>query len=210
MIGRLTGKMLECAPGEVLLDVVGVGYKLQIPLSTYYALSSDSNKQISLHIHTHVREDALQLFGFASPEERSAFEMLLGISGVGPRVALAVLSGIGVDELAGAVETQDRGRLQRIPGVGKKTAERVLLELRDKMGDERPASATRVAGGHAVTGERPPYDDARRVRYDALSALTNLGYTPDRATRAVDGALEEMKEEVRLESLLKAALSRIR
>ena len=210
MIGRLTGRMLDFSPGEVLLDVAGVGYTLQIPLSTYYALSDNSKKQVSLHVHTHVREDALLLFGFASPEERAAFEMLLAISGVGPRVALAVLSGIGVSELASAVEAQDRGRLQKIPGVGKKTAERVLLELRDKMGDGRPPSAGTASGGLSARGARPARDEAQRVRYDALSALTNLGYTADRAGRAVDEALQGLQGEFRLESLLKAALSRIR
>jgi Holliday junction DNA helicase RuvA len=212
MIGRLTGRVADCSPGEVLLDVAGVGYSLQIPLSTYYTLSESSRKQVSLHVHTHVREDALQLFGFASREERTAFEMLIGISGIGPRVALAILSGIGVAELAGAVEAQDHGRLERIPGVGKKTAERVLLELRDKMGERARTAAGRGAAGPSAGGAMPPPGAGERLRYDALSALTNLGYTRDRAVRAVDDALGGMEEpeEVRLETLLKSALARIR
>jgi Holliday junction DNA helicase RuvA len=212
MIGRLTGRVADCSPGEVLLDVAGVGYSLQIPLSTYYTLSENSNKQVSLHVHTHVREDALQLFGFASREERTAFEMLIGISGIGPRVALAILSGIGVGELAGAVEAQDRGRLERIPGVGKKTAERVLLELRDKMGERARTAAGRAGSGLSGSGGEGPRGASERLRYDALSALTNLGYTRDRAARAVEDALDGMEEPetIRLETLLKSALARIR
>jgi Holliday junction DNA helicase RuvA len=204
MIGRLTGNVVECTPGLVILDVAGVGYSVQIPLSTFYALSETDSETVSLHVHTHVREDALQLFGFASPEERSAFELLIAISGVGPRLALAILSGIGVDELREAVAVRDRVRLQKIPGVGKKTAERVLLELRDKMAlEERAAHGLPAAarGGRGVAGEG--------VRKDAVSALVNLGYAKNVASRFVDEALEELGVEPDLEPLLKDALGRI-
>lgn len=205
MIGRLTGNLVECTPGLVILEVAGVGYSVQIPLSTFYALSEAGGEPVSLHVHTHVREDALQLFGFASPEERSAFELLIGISGVGPRLALAILSGIGVDELREAVALRDRLRLQKIPGVGKKTAERVLLELKDKMAIEELAAAAGSAA--AARGRLGEAGDG--VRKDAVSALVNLGYAKNVASRVVDEALEELSADPDLEPLLKDALARI-
>jgi Holliday junction DNA helicase RuvA len=204
MIGKLTGKLVECKPGRVILEVAGVGYAVQIPLSTFYVLSDSAQAPVSLHVHTHVREDALQLFGFASPEERSAFELLIGISGVGPRLALAVLSGIGVDELREAVALRDGARLQKIPGVGKKTAERVLLELQDRMAIEGVEAA---AGTAAAPGLRGAAGDG--LRKDAMSALVNLGYTRKLASRVVDAALEELGGDAELEPLLKDALGRI-
>lgn len=201
MIGRLRGTVAACRPGHLLLEVGGVGYAVQIPLSTFYELSAEAGSEATLHVHTHVREDALQLFGFATLEERSAFELLIGISGVGPRLALAILSGIGVEELRQAVSQQDRPRLQQIPGVGKKTAERVLLELRDKMTvqDQAGAPAGRAAGA-GRDGE---------IREDAVSALVNLGFTREKAARAVDRALGRLGDEPGLERLLKASLGRL-
>ncbi len=205
MIGRLTGRVVECSPGSVLLDVAGVGYALQVPLSTFYALTECPDGPVSLHVHTYVREDALQLFGFATGEERQAFEHLIAISGVGPRTALAVLSGIGVPELERAVREGDREKLERIPGIGRKTAERVLFELRDRLerGSARQGrgkdGAPGVAGRDGAT--------ARGVRSDAISALVNLGYGREIAARAVTAALEGVDErEVTLETALKAAL----
>ena len=205
MIGRLTGRLVECSPEQVLLEVAGVGYLLQIPLSTYYALSggdgSNAGQAVSLHVHTHVREDALRLFGFAVREEREVFELLIGISGVGPRMALAILSGIGAGELRQAVLAQDRGRLEQIPGIGKKTAERLLLELRDRLarGPGRRA-APGAAPGPGGTGPG-------ELRDDAVSALVNLGYKRERADRAVTGAIERLPvEEASLEAVLRAAL----
>jgi len=205
MIGRLRGRIADRRPDRLLLDVGGVGYAVQIPLSTFYAMSATEEAEATLYVHTHVREDLLQLFGFATLEERSAFEMLIGISGVGPRLALAILSGIGVEELGRAVAEQDRPRLQRIPGVGKKTAERVLLELRDKMaGEARNGRPTRWPGADSAT---PGVDgEARR---DAVSALVNLGYTREQAARAVDDALERLGEGPGLERLLKTSLGRL-
>ena len=199
MIGQLTGKVLTCTPDRVLLDVTGVGYLAQIPLSTFYALTHDTGAIVTLHVHTHVREDALQLFGFATLEERATFEQLIGISGVGPRMALAILSGIGVNELCGAVKSQDRGRLQKIPGVGKKTAERLLLELRDRLGIEPLADGE---GGPATV------ETDGGVRADAISALTNLGYSRNLAGRAVDRALaSDEGSALPLEEVLRGALS---
>ncbi len=204
MIGRLTGRVLACSPGRVLLDVAGVGYDVHIPLSTYYTLSRDCATAVSLHVHTHVREEALQLFGFASQDERIVFELLIGISGVGPKLALAILSGIGVDELFETVRGQDRGRLQKIPGVGKKTAERLLLELRDKLPDDlRSKSSVGVHSQGAVAAS-----DLAGLRPDAISALVNLGYSRDAAGRAVDRATENRDPaDLTLEQVLRAALA---
>ena len=204
MIGRLTGHVLTCSPGRVLLDVRGVGYDVQIPLSTYYTLSRHSATAVSLHVHTHVREEALQLFGFASQDERAVFELLIGISGVGPRLGLAILSGIGVDELIATVRGQDRSRLQKIPGVGKKTAERLLLELRDKLPDELRADGTAGLPGQGAAAAA----DVSRWRSDAISALVNLGYSRDAAGRAVDRATENQDAaDLTLEQVLRAALA---
>ena len=209
MIGRLTGVVAECRPDHVVLDVGGVGYHLQIPLSTYYALSAQQLPSRTLFVHLHVREDALQLFGFATPEEKSTFESLIAISGIGPRVGLAFLSGIGVEELRQSVLREDRARLEKIPGVGRKTAERVLLELRD-----RYTGATRGKRGAPRPLEEPPAapgSGSRRVelREDAVSALANLGYTRDAAGGAVDRVLGGAAEEPSLEELLRHALSRL-
>ena len=137
MIGRLSGLLLDARPDEVLLDVSGVGYRVHIPLSTFYRLSPPPPVPIALHVHTHVREDAIQLFGFWTAAERQAFLRLIAISGIGPRLALAVLSGIGAEDLDRAVRDADRGMLERIPGIGRKTAERMLLELRDGLEPKR-------------------------------------------------------------------------
>ena len=202
MIGRLTGRIVECDPERVLIDVAGVGYALQVPLSTYYQLASAAERAVSLHVHTHVREDALLLFGFATREERQLFELLIEISGVGPRMALAILSGIGPEDLRRAVREQDRARLQQIPGVGRKTAERLLLELRDKI--ERLSAGVAPAGkaGPAATGEGA-------LRDDAVSALVNLGFPRERAEVAVRGTADRLGAEASLESLLRGALGRL-
>jgi Holliday junction DNA helicase RuvA len=198
MIGRLRGTVLERAPGRLLLDVAGVGYELRIPLSTFYALER-AEQPVSVHVHTRLRDDALELFGFASEGERELFLRLVGISGVGPRTALGILSGIGPDELREAVWRQDRARLVKIPGVGKKTAERLLLELRDALGlgaaDAPPTNGcpARIPAAGTVAG-------------DATSALTNLGYAPAVAGRAVERALGELPGG-RLEDVLRRALA---
>lgn len=159
MIGRLTGILIEKNPPQITLEVTGVGYEVDVPMSTFYNLPSAGEK-VSLYTHLVVREDAHQLFGFASDAERSAFRQLVKISGVGARTALAVLSGLSVTELTQAVTAQESGRLTKIPGIGKKTAERLLLELRDKLGAGNalaPASAATPAS-------------------DILHALITLGY----------------------------------
>lgn len=197
MIGRLTGLLAECLPGRVVLDVAGVGYDVEIPLSTFYRVAERVGKTVTLEVHTHVREESLTLFGFSSQQERAMFRELIAISGVGPRVALAILSGIGADELERAVLDGDRARLQKIPGVGRKTAERLLLELGDRLRRRRPRQAPAL-----------PEPAAARdgVRGDAVSALINLGYAEDVARRAVDEALAALEGDAGLDTVLRNAL----
>ncbi|MDR3005415.1 MAG: Holliday junction branch migration protein RuvA [Acidovorax sp.] len=170
MIGKLTGKLLEKNPPEVLLDVHGVGYEVQVPMSTFYNLPS-LGEQVSLLTHFIVREDAQLLYGFATPQERQTFRELIKVSGVGPRTALSVLSGMGADDLAQAVALQEAGRLVKVPGIGKKTAERLLLELKGKLGDA-------VVGGVATQVK----SDAQG---DILQALLALGYSDKEATASL-------------------------
>jgi len=199
MIGRLAGVLLECAPGAILLDVGGVGYRLQIPLSTFYRLAGSTGGPAAVLVHTHVREEALSLFGFASRDELEAFERLIGVSGVGPKMALAVLSGIDAEGLKAAVVGSDPAGLVRIPGVGRKTAERILLELK-----ETPRAGRRRTAVSPL--ERPTPVSERGLRADAVSALVNLGYAWDPAERAVDAALAEADSTPRLETVLRSAL----
>ena len=170
MIGRLAGTLLEKNPPQILLDVQGVAYEIDVPMSTFYNLPNIGDR-LTLFTHLVVREDAHLLFGFASENERRAFRQLIKITGVGARIALAVLSGLSVAELAQAVSMQDSGRLTKIPGIGKKTAERLLLELKDKLG----ADLTTAVGVY-----RPA-----PVAADVLNALLSLGYSDKEAARAV-------------------------
>ena len=170
MIGRLTGLLLEKNPPQITLDVGGVGYELEVPMSTFYNLPGAGEK-ISLFTHLQVREDAHCLYGFASETERAAFRQLLKISGVGARTALAVLSGLSVAELASAVLMQEAGRLVKIPGIGRKTAERLLLELKDKL----PKTLTTGAAAAPAAG----------AASDILNALLALGYNEREAASAM-------------------------
>ncbi len=173
MIGRLTGRLAAKAPDQVLLDVGGVGYLVHIPLSTFYELP-ETESPASLWVHTHVREEALALYGFLTERERTLFLMLLGVTGIGPRVALTVLSGIPPAELVDALRGQDVRRLVAVPGVGKKTAERMVLELAEKVA--------------SLPGESPARPPAAAAANDVVSALVNLGYRRNDAERAVDAA----------------------
>jgi Holliday junction DNA helicase RuvA len=175
MIGRLTGTLLDKAPPQVLLDVQGVAYEIDVPMSTFYNLPA-TGERVTLFTHLVVREDAHLLYGFGSDNERRAFRLLLKISGIGARTALSVLSGLSVAELAQAVTLQESGRLTRIPGIGKKTAERLLLELKDKLG----ADLTTAVG----VNRAPPASS------DILHALLALGYS-DREAVAVVKQLPE-------------------
>jgi len=178
VIAHLRGRILDKQPNRIVVDVNGVGYELAVPLSTFYGLGAPG-ADIALRVHTHVREDALLLYGFATALEQDLFERLIGISGIGPRVALAVLSGIEPLELVRAIERGDLARLTAIPGVGKKTSERIVLELKDRL---PRAHAMAVVAGAAP---EPP-----AVRDDVLSALMNLGYHRPLAEKAVDSAIK--------------------
>jgi Holliday junction DNA helicase RuvA len=174
VIAQLRGSLLEKAPSRLIIDVGGVGYDVQVPLSTFYVVG-ESGSSVSLRIHTHVREDVIALYGFATPLEHGLFERLIAINGVGPKLALAVLSGIEPAELLKAVRLQDVARLTAIPGVGKKTAERISLELKDRL----PTTLTNAHPASAASA-----DD--QLRTDLLSALLNLGYQRTAAERAMD------------------------
>ena len=175
MIALLTGSLIEKAPSRLIVDVGGVGYDVQVPLSTFYVLG-EPGAAVSLRVYTHVREDVIALYGFATPLEQSLFERLISISGIGPKLALAVLSGIEPVELIRAIRTQDTARLTAIPGVGKKTAERIGLELKDRL----PSALQ--------TATEAPAEEGRRA--DLLSALLNLGYQRQAAEKAVDRVLK--------------------
>ncbi len=175
MIGQIRGRLADKRPNQLLVDVGGVGYQVQVPLSTFAALG-ELHTEVTLLIHTHVREDALALYGFLSSREKHFFELLLSASGVGPALALKILSGMSVEELVPAIRGGDLARLTRIPGVGRKTAERIVVELKDKLeavavSEEKPAAS---AGG---------------TEADVVSALMNLGYDG----RAAEKAMEEAK-----------------
>ena len=187
MIGRLTGVLLEKNPPQILLDVQGVGYELDVPMSTFYNLPALHEKVI-LHTHFVVREDAQLLYGFASTEERLAFRQLLKISGVGPKLALSVLSGLSLNDLAAAVANKDVGRLTKIPGVGKKTAERLLLELQGKF----TVSGTHVAQGAPIASSGN----------DIVNALLALGYNEKEA----DWAPKQLPKEVGVSDGIRQAL----
>lgn len=178
MIAQLRGTVIEKHPHQVLVECAGVGYDVSIPVSTYTVLP-DVGSEVKLRIYTHVREDALQLFGFATPDEKGLFEKLVSVSGIGPKLALTVLSGVQVQDLKSAIRTGDIQRLTRVPGIGKKTAERLVVELRDKI-DALPAA---VKGVPAAAG----YTEEER---DVVSALVNLGAQAAAAETAVRKALD--------------------
>ena len=180
MIATLHGVLTEKNPSRLVVDVGGVGYEVNVPLSTFYALG-EMGAEVDLRIHTHVRQETLSLFGFATRLEVDLFERLITISGVGPRLALAVLSGLEPPDLLRAIQNSDIVRLQGIPGVGKKTAERISLELKDKL----PANAV----DEGVTTD--PENDTEGIRNDVMSALLNLGYHRPLAERAVNEALTD-------------------
>jgi holliday junction DNA helicase RuvA len=178
MIGQLRGRLTDKRPNQVLVDVGGVGYLVQVPLSTYAALG-ELHTEVTLLIHTHVREDALTLYGFLSSREKHFFEMLLSASGVGPSLALKILSGMSVEELVPAIRGGDLARLTKIPGVGRKTAERIVVELKDKL------------DAVTIEVERPAASSPAGIEADVVSALVNLGYE----VRAAEGAAAEARRE---------------
>jgi holliday junction DNA helicase RuvA len=192
MIGQLRGVLADKRPNQVLVDVHGVGYLVQVPLSTFASLG-ELHTEVTLLIYTHVREDALSLYGFLSSREKHFFELLLSASGVGPALALKILSGMSVEDLVPAIRASDFARLTRIPGVGRKTAERIVVELKDKL------------EAVAVEAERPAAASPAGIEADVVSALVNLGYD----ARAAESAVADAKREAgaaNFEKLLRSAL----
>jgi Holliday junction DNA helicase RuvA len=196
MIAHLRGSLQSKSPRYLILDVNGVGYEVTVPLTTFYELP-DLGSTVSFHIHTHVRENALQLYGFRTPQEKELFVRLMAVNGIGPRLAINILSGISAGELVATVRQEDVARLIVIPGVGRKTAERIIVELRDKL------------AGLEIAGEsdlRAPQQTSTAVVDDALSALLNLGYKRAVAQRAIDQACKLLQRNITLESLLQKCL----
>jgi Holliday junction DNA helicase RuvA len=198
MIGYLSGKLLEKQANTAIVDVGGVGYEVMIPLSTFYELGEEGS-DVSLRIHTHVREDAIQLFGFKTSRERDLYLKLISVQGIGAKSGIAFLSGMSADELILAIRTEDLAKITSIPGVGKKTAERLVIELRDKIGELSESGAARAAA--ATAGSLP----ADAVFDDALSALVNLGYQRNLAEKALKQAVQEGTE-VSVQKLLRKSL----
>jgi len=195
MIAFLEGRLLFKSPESIIVSAQGVGYQVAVPLSSFYDLPA-LEQGVRLYIHTHVRQDAILLFGFLTPQERDIFLLLLGVSGIGPKVALNILSGISSQELGQALMAEDSERIQRIPGVGRKTAERIVLELRDK-----------IKKLNLGVVPSPPEEKQEEVLFeDALSALVNLGYPRVVAEKVLGQIKKEPEESISLEALLRKAL----
>ena len=197
MIAQIRGRLASKEPHRVVVDVNGVGYQLFIPLSTFYQLP-EVPAEVLLHTHTHVREDAIQLFGFHTRNEQALFELLRGVTGIGPRLATNILSGISVEELVPALSEGNLTRLRAVPGVGKKLAERLVVELREKVGNSRLAQAPA-----APTGPAPAPD---RLVEDVVSALVNLGCNRKEAAKAAEAARQALGPTAEFEQLIKTAL----
>ncbi len=196
MISHLSGTLFEKSTQSIIVDVGGVGYEVFVPLSTYYTLP-EHHGPVNLHIHTHVRDDALVLFGFHTKLEKSLFLMLVSVSGIGPKLSANILSGMGPEDLLRAIATGDADRLRAIPGIGKKTAERIALELKER------------AARFSDDAEMPPVPTgeklSERLMEDALSALINLGYSAKVAKTAIEQAKSRVKDTT-LEALIKESL----
>jgi Holliday junction DNA helicase RuvA len=198
MIAHLRGRLLSKTPNQAIVECSGVGYDVTISVATFTSLPAEG-AEASLHIHTHVREDQIALFGFSETQEKRLFEKLLTISGIGPKLAITVLSGIAADRLVTAIRSSDHATLTRIPGIGKKTAERVVLELKDKL-DDMAVPVTASSGPH-----HGPAGD------DALSALVNLGYPRPVAQKAIETAIAKDSTAAQdFETLFRAAMAAIR
>lgn len=198
MIALLRGVLIEKSPNQAVIDVGGVGYDVIIPVSTFSALPQ-TGVEVKLRIHTHVREDAIALFGFSSPEEKQVFEKLIGVSGIGPKLAVTILSGLAAADLIRAIRNSEIERLVRIPGIGKKTAERMVLELKDKL--VAPAS---------TDGAEPQQPSLNEVDRDALSALLNLGCARPAAEAAVRKARAAAGPAEGFDALFRRALEFVR
>jgi Holliday junction DNA helicase RuvA len=202
LIAQLSGKLIYKQPNTIIIDINGVGYEVTIPLSTFYGLG-EVGSEASLKIHTHVREDLIQLFGFLTTREKELFLRLTSVSGIGPKLAITMLSGLPAAELIPAIKNNDLGRLTSIPGVGRKTAERVVVELRDKIA---AMSIEEMAAAASAPGATPGAD--LEVRDDTVAALMQLGYQKAQAERAVDSALREEGDRT-IQAVLKKSLKRL-
>ena len=197
MIAMLSGKIAYKGISHVVVDAHGVGYRVFIPLTTFYALP-DEDQAITLHIHTSVKDDAIHLFGFYTREERELFQLMISVNGIGPKVALNILSGISSAELLGAISAGNLTRLMTIPGIGRKMAERLILELKEKVLKKMAADAIPAADAKQKQAEK--------MREDVLSALMNLGYKTGAARDALDKAARDLQEDPAMDQLLKKAL----
>lgn len=197
MIAMLSGKIAYKGISHVVVDAQGVGYRVFIPLTTFYALP-ETDQAITLHIHTSVKEDAIHLFGFYTREERELFQLMISVSGIGPKVALNILSGISSAELLEAISTGNLAKLMAIPGIGRKMAERLILELKEKV--------MKKIAADAIPAEDAKQKQAEMMREDVLSALMNLGYKAGAARDALEKAACDLKEEPAMDQLLKKAL----
>jgi Holliday junction DNA helicase RuvA len=195
LIAQLTGKLIHKQPGLVIVDVAGVGYEVNIPLSTFYELG-EVGSDVSLKIHTHVREDVIQLFGFRTAHEKELFLKLTSVSGIGPKLAITILSGIPTSELITAIKTSNLARLIEIPGVGRKTAERVIIELRDRVAALSPQEEEVVTETASAN-----------LKEDTIAALVSLGYQKQLAAAAVAAALSDGEQTI--EAVLKRALQEL-
>ncbi|HZS10210.1 MAG TPA: Holliday junction branch migration protein RuvA [Blastocatellia bacterium] len=200
MIAHIRGNLLQKQPNSVIVDVGGVGYELIVPVSTFYELG-EVGTEVLLRAYTYVREDALQLYGFRTEREKKLFLLLTSVSGIGPKLAITILSGMSADELIPAIRTNDLARLVAIPGVGKKTAERLVVELRDKLA---PLSSPELEEQFQVGAAAAP----GAVRDDLVSALINLGYQKAAAEKAITTTLREMPE-AKFEAVLKQSLRKL-
>jgi len=204
MIAHLSGTLLSKEPNQVIVDVGGVGYDVTIPLSTFYDLD-DQESGVKLLIYTHVKEDALQLYGFKTANERKLFVHFISVSGVGPKLGIALLSHMKTEELIESIKSNNLARLTQIPGVGRKTAERLVVDLRDKM---IQLSQAQVAEETGTKPESVYVSSEDTVRADALSALLNLGYQRSGAEKAIDAAVGEGGD-VTVESILRRSLKKL-
>jgi Holliday junction DNA helicase RuvA len=198
MIARLSGKLLSKQPNQVIVDIQGVGYLVNIPLSTFYEIG-DTGSAVQLLIHTHVREDTLALFGFQTAKEKHLFEQLTSVSGIGPKLGITILSGMSVDELVPAICQGNLARLTSIPGVGKKTAERMVVELRDRLSKVEALRTETLS----------PVEIVPDVKDDVISALMNLGYPKPFAERGIQKAMAATGPDQPFETLLKRSLQEL-
>lgn len=205
MIAHLSGTLLSKQATSAIVDVNGVGYEITIPVSTFYDLE-EPGSNVQLRIYTHVREDALQLYGFKTARERELFLRLISVSGIGPKLGITLLSGMSADEMIASIRTNNLARLTLIPGVGRKTAERLVMELRDKVASLSSTELEEELGAKTSAGAGVPSEDS--MRSDVLSALVNLGYQRNSAEKAVASAMDEGGD-ISVELILRRSLRKL-